>query len=453
MTGFFAALEARVAAIDSMLCVGIDPRGETAVAVRAESLALIDATAGVAAAFKPNAAFFEALGPQGIEVLIEVVAAVPEEIPVILDAKRGDIASSATGYATAAFEVIGAGAVTVSPYLGRDAIAAFLSHEGRAVWVLCRTSNPSAGDIQDVVLADGSRLAEAVARHATGWAGPDRLGLVVGANRPKALAAIRAIAPEHWILAPGVGTQGGAVDDLANGLSADGGGLLVPVSRTIAHAADPGAAAADLREALRRLRPRPAAPRSLATDLFDSECVRTGEFTLKSGVVSPIYVDLRRLAGSPVLLRTVAGAVAAIAGTLERDHLAAVPYGAIPLATAAALAAGSSLVWPRPVVKDHGDRRPVEGVWERGDRVVLIDDVITSGTSAMEAAGLLRAAGLVVNDLIVVVERDPAARAALVAAGLTLHAVTTLPDLVADLARSGRIDPPTQRTIATFLST
>ena len=108
-------------------------------------LALIAATADAAAAFKPNAAFFEALGHRGFEVLIEIVAAVPEEIPVILDAKRGDIASSATGYATAAFDVIGAGAVTVNPYLGRDAIDPFLAHENRAVWVLCRHLQPVGG--------------------------------------------------------------------------------------------------------------------------------------------------------------------------------------------------------------------------------------------------------------------------------------------------------------------
>jgi uridine monophosphate synthetase len=452
VTGFFERLRARVTAADSVLCVGIDPRGANAMAVRAEALALIAATADAAAAFKPNAAFFEALGRPGLEVLMEIVAAVPEEIPVILDAKRGDIASSATGYATAAFDVIGAGAVTVNPYLGRDAIDPFLAHDGRAVWVLCHTSNPSAAELQEAKLASGWSLAEEVARRAAGWAGPDRLGLVVGATRPGALGAIRRAAPEHWILAPGVGAQGGAIADLAAGLRADGGGLLVPVSRAIAGATDPRGAAADLRDALRALRPRPGTPRSLAVDLYDSGCVRTGEFTLKSGAVSPIYVDLRRLTGTPAALRRVAAGLAGLAADFEHDHLAAVPYGAIPLATAVALAADSSLVWPRPQPKAHGDQRAVEGVWQPGDRVVLIDDVATSGSSALEAARLLRAAGLVVEHLVVVVERNPAARVALGEAGLALHAMTTLGDLVADLGSIGRIDAATRGDIERFLA-
>jgi len=439
VTGFFAALEARARTTGAALCIGIDPRADDAGAALAAARHLVAATAPVAAAFKPNAAFFEALGPEGIEVLIEVVAAIPEEIPVILDAKRGDISSTAEAYATAAFSVIGAGAITVSPYLGRDAIAPFLAHADRAVWVLCHTSNPSSAELQDAVLAGGETLAEEVARRATGWAGPDRLGLVVGANRPGALAAIRAVAPDHWILAPGVGAQGGGIDDLADGLRSGGGGLLVPVARSIAAAADPGAAAVELRDALRTLRPRPTVPPSVSTELFNSGCVRTGEFTLRSGAVSPIYLDLRRLMGSPAVLRRVARRVGALVAGLEHDHLGAVPYGAIPLATAVSLGTHTSLLWPRPHAKDHGTGARVEGTWSPGDRVVLVDDVATSGASGLEAAAGLREAGLVVEHLVVVVERDPAARIALAAAGITLHAVTTLAGVVADLAAVGLI--------------
>ena len=158
MSGFFEALEARSRAIDSLLCVGIDPRVADAVEARRVSFDLIAETAPMAAAFKANSAYFERLGPAGIEALIEVVAAVPDEIPVILDAKRGDIASSATAYAEACFGVIGAGSVTLSPYLGRDSIDPFLAHPGRGVWVLCRTSNPSGAELQDEGLDSGDRV-------------------------------------------------------------------------------------------------------------------------------------------------------------------------------------------------------------------------------------------------------------------------------------------------------
>ncbi|HEX5630736.1 MAG TPA: orotidine-5'-phosphate decarboxylase, partial [Acidimicrobiia bacterium] len=237
MTGFFADLEDRVRQVGPV-CVGLDPVTTDPGDALAQCRRIIDATAHTAAAFKPNASFFEALGPAGIEALIEVVAAVPEGIPVILDAKRGDIATSAAGYARAAFGVIGAGAVTVNPYLGEDAIAPFLEWEGRGLWVLCHTSNPGADAVQGLYLESGETVAEGMARLATGWGGPDRIGLVVGATKPEALAAIRAIAPRHWILAPGVGAQGADAADLGAGLRVDGGGLLVTVSRSVAAAFD-----------------------------------------------------------------------------------------------------------------------------------------------------------------------------------------------------------------------
>lgn len=452
MTGFFAALEERARLTGAALCIGIDPRADTAAAALAAAQRLVAATAPVAAAFKPNAAFFEAFGADGIEALIEVVAGIPDEIPVILDAKRGDIASSAEGYARAAFEVIGAGAITVSPYLGRDALEPFLAREGRGIWVLCRTSNPTSAEIQGLALPDGTTVAERVAALATTWAGPDRLGLVVGATQPEALAAIRRIAPEHWILAPGVGAQGAGADGLETGLRADGIGLLVTVSRAVADAPDPAAAARNLRDVLARSRPTSRRPASLAATLHDAGCIRFGEFTLRSGTTSPIYVDLRALTGSAAALRRVAAAFVPALAARGFDHVAPVPYGAMPLGTAVALATDSSLVWPRAQPKEHGTSARVEGRWQPGDRVVLIDDVITSGASAVEAAALLRRAGLVVEHLVVLVERDRRARAALAAEGITLTAITTLAELVADLAAGGAISPEQQRVVEEFLA-
>ena len=324
MTSFFSRLETRARAINSLLCVGLDPHpadlaAPTAAAARDFCLRLIEATADVAAAFKPNAAFFEQFGAEGMAALRDVIAAVPDEVPVLLDAKRGDIASTAEAYARAAFETLGADAITLSPYLGRDSLEPFLADPARGVFLLCKTSNPGAGDLQDLPLADrvpAQRLFERVAELARGWNVNDNLGLVVGATHPEALAAVRKVAPELWILAPGVGAQGGDLEAALNaGLRADGLGLLVPVSRQISRAADPRKAASELAAATWnwarmnadkrgekdsdssapvRARPRPEqqdsagtlspAAEALADRLLDAGCVRFGQFTLKSGL-------------------------------------------------------------------------------------------------------------------------------------------------------------------------
>ena len=217
---------------------------------------LIESTAEVAAAFKPNAAFFEAFGAPGVQVLADVIQAVPEGIPVILDAKRGDIASTAEAYAQAAFSTLKADAITLSPYLGRDSLEPFLINPEQGVFLLCKTSNPGASDLQDLPLGrvqSGLTLYEQVALLAQQWNVGDNLGLVVGATQPDALARVRELVPDLWILAPGVGAQGGDLDAALNaGLRADGLGLLVPVSRAISRAGDPHQAAIELRDAIRK---------------------------------------------------------------------------------------------------------------------------------------------------------------------------------------------------------
>ena len=208
MASFFSILEKRVQEVDSLLCVGLDPHpadlpADTAAAARDFCLRLIEQTAGLAAAYKPNSAFFEAFGAEGMTALRQVIEAVPPQIPVILDVKRGDIASTAQAYARAAFQVLGAGAVTLNPYLGYDALAPFLAVPKRGVFLLCKTSNPGAADLQDLQVVGGSsvinsgrgvRLYETVARLAQEWNREDNLGLVVGATHPQALERVRKVA-------------------------------------------------------------------------------------------------------------------------------------------------------------------------------------------------------------------------------------------------------------------
>lgn len=261
METFFSLLEKRIDDCSSLLCIGLDPHvadleHPTAASALEFSLKLVKQTAPYAAAFKPNAAFFEQFGSRGWSALKQVIAAIRDEskrlgslIPVILDAKRGDIASTAEAYAKSAFEQLGAHCITLSPYLGKDSIDPFLTDQEKGVFLLCKTSNPGSADLQDLRLEAGDLLYERVARLAQQWNIKNNLGLVVGATQPEALARIRAFAPEVWFLAPGVGAQGGDLETaLKAGLRRDGKGMLLPVSRGISRAANPAMAAAELRD-------------------------------------------------------------------------------------------------------------------------------------------------------------------------------------------------------------
>lgn len=261
MESFFSFLEKRVDDSSSLLCIGLDPhvsdlREPTAASALDFCLNLVKQTAPYAAAFKPNAAFFEVFGADGWTALKQVIDAIKEEsarrgsmIPIILDAKRGDIASTAEAYAKSAFENLGADCITLSPYLGKDSIDPFLNHPEKGVFLLCKTSNAGSGDVQDIRLADGDLLYEHVAKLAQAWNTKNNIGLVVGATHLDAMKRVRAAAPDLWFLAPGVGTQGGELEStLRSGLRSDGKGLLIPISRAISRAANPGHAAAEIRD-------------------------------------------------------------------------------------------------------------------------------------------------------------------------------------------------------------
>ncbi len=272
MDSFFERLEKRVREADSLLCVGLDPHASdlpkaSAAAARDYCLRLVKATAPYAAAFKPNAAFFEAFAADGWKALKEVIDGIREEaaglgaahLPIILDAKRGDIASTAEAYARSAFETLGADCITLSPYLGRDSIEPFIQEATKGAFLLCRTSNLGSADVQELIVQSvkGSAvpLYVRVAQLAAEWNTRGNLGLVVGATFPETLAQVRANAEGLWFLVPGVGAQGGDLGAaLRNGLRPDGMGVLVNVARTIARASDPQKAAADLRDEMIKVR-------------------------------------------------------------------------------------------------------------------------------------------------------------------------------------------------------
>lgn len=444
--GFFSRLQERAIEADSLLCVGLDPHPEflaepTAQAALNFCRDLILATADSACAFKPNSAFFERYGPEGMRALGEVIEMVPQNIPVLLDAKRGDIASTGRAYAHAGFDALGADALTVSPYLGRDSLAPFLENADKGVFMLCKTSNPGSQDLQDRILSGGEPLYIALARQALDWNEKDNLGLVVGATHPDALRAVRSAAPDLWLLAPGVGAQGGSLKDaLQAGLRQDGFGLLLPVSRGIARASDPAREAERLRLAINAERAAvvlsspsslPEQLTTLAEGLVQTGCVKFGSFTLKSGQISPFYIDLRLLASHPELLAQAAGAALEILHGLRFDRIAAIPYAALPIGTAISLQSGLPMIYPRKEVKEYGMKAPIEGKCLSGERVVVVDDLATTGGSKFTAIEQLQAAGLEVQDVVVLIDRMGGAKEALTEAGFRLHAVLKM-DLLLD---------------------
>lgn len=258
MSAFTEKLSAAAKGKACALCVGLDPvlerfpshlRERGVKGIAEFNRAIIDATSDLAAAYKPNLGFYEAYGPDGLQVLEETVSSVPTELVTIGDAKRGDIGHTARQYARALFDRLGFDAVTVNPYMGSDCVLPFLEYEEKGVFVLALTSNPGSADFQrhhDLYL----RVVEKVVE----WNQAGNVGLVVGAQHPDELAAIRKLVGDMPILVPGVGAQGGDLPSaVAAGKGSMPGCLLVNVSRGVIYASDGPDFAAQARRAAQQL--------------------------------------------------------------------------------------------------------------------------------------------------------------------------------------------------------
>ena len=247
---FTDQLSAAAARHDSLLCVGLDPdvtrfpsviKGQDD-AIFAFCKAIIDATAGLACAFKPQIAYFAALGAEDqLQAVCDYIKQQYPDIPVVLDAKRGDIGATAEQYAREAFERYRADAVTVNPYMGFDSVAPYLEWKDRGVIVLCRTSNPGGSDLQ-FLQVDGKPLYQHVARLVSEqWNRNGQCGLVVGATFPQELAQVRSIVGEMPLLVPGIGAQGGDIEATVKaGRTANGSGMMINSSRAILYAKPEG---------------------------------------------------------------------------------------------------------------------------------------------------------------------------------------------------------------------
>jgi orotidine-5'-phosphate decarboxylase len=241
----FEKLDAAAAKMGSFVCVGLDPMPERVPIddIAAFNCAIVDATRDVVSAFKPQFAYYEAMGIEGLRILEKTIQHIRDVAPdhvIVGDGKRGDISATATAYAAAMFEIWDVDIATIYAYQGSDSVEPFLQYPGKGVYIVCRTSNPSSRDIQDLVVdgtAGKDQVFDRVADMADRWAGSENVGLVVGATFPDDLRALRSRHPIPHFLIPGVGAQGGLADETARaGANEQGGGFIVNSSRGIIYA-------------------------------------------------------------------------------------------------------------------------------------------------------------------------------------------------------------------------
>ena len=459
-----------IRAQNSILCVGLDPihsklpaefrTGDVASNIFAYNKRIIDGAAPYAAAFKPQYKCYSAEGEGGIHALRLTCDYIKENyphIPVILDAKYADIGHTLERCAQEAFDLFGVDAVTAMPAPGKEALMPLISRPGKGCFLVVRTSNPGAEELQDIETATGEPLYVAITRKiAQDWNESGNVGLVAPATDPQVLAEVRRTAPDLPILCPGVGAQGGDLQAAVSaGLDADGTGLLINISRGVMEAPDPAEAAREWRdrlEAARReaqnstvgaseIRSPKSEIRAVVLEMFNIGAIRFEPVQLKSGLISPYYNNLRILSSYPRLLRAVAGLMADTMqrANLKPDIVVGIAEAGIPLAVALSQHTSIPGGYVRSAPKAHGTKRMVEGVWPQGGTAVLVDDVLSDGASKLEVVGHLQEAGLQVRDIVVLVDRGQGGPQVMAHHGLTCHAVVTMDAVLDVLHKAGLI--------------
>lgn len=465
---FFDRLNAAIARNQSLLFVGLDPNPEmmptrknpvSIIADLSDWLQfLIAQTSDLVCAYKPTLGFYQALGVPGMELLDETLKAIPAHIPVILDAKHSDLNTSSI-FAQTIFTQWQVDAVTLSPYAGQDGVAPFLVYPDKAVFILCCTSNLGAQALQQYPSSE-SPLYLQVVKEARTWGTLEQLGLEVGTTSPSIMEQVRAIAPERVILARSIWAEGGDLSKILNaGLNTNGDGLLIPVPQDMLASTQIASEITSLRAEVNQARDRVIAEASscsiwlpdvclldrhpyldLILQLYDLGCIMFGEFVQASGATFPYYVDLRKIISNPQVFSTILTAYADILKNLQFDRIAGIPYGSLPTATGLALRLNYPMIFPRKEVKAHGTRRVIEGNFEPGETVVVVDDILISGKSAIEGAEKIESVGLNVRDIVVFMDHEQGVKDRLKEKGYQAHAVLTISEITETLYAAGRID-------------
>jgi len=468
---FFENVHERQRTLRTHLCLGMDPREvwfthpesdnwfqnptktcnkETVVAWGTK---LIDETEDVICCIKPNLAFYTQLGPDGMEALQEIITyAKQKNIPVLLDAKYGDIGTTAAAHARTAFAYFDADCVTVSPYLGYDSVEPFLKYEDKTVFILAKTSNPSSQDIQDLTTNDGTCIYEQIAKKAQEWG--DRVGIVVGATMPEQAEKIRAINKGSWILAPGIGAQGGDIEKI---ISAVGYNVIFPMSRGVCHNQNlhPRDAALQYKNEIEK-EVNKNQTEKIVTNLMNHNVIRFGQFTLKSGALSPIYIDLRSVISYPELLEAIAQQYVKVVRekNITCDRVAGVTYGALGIAFRVADLLGKPILIAKKEeekkkygIEDHG----LVGQYYEGEKVLLIEDVVTTGRSCLRTAERLLEQGLEITDAIVLLDREAGAGRYFAKKNISMHSAITMSTMLEILKSTDQISHEMYHTVKRFM--
>lgn len=469
---FFHKLNEAIALNRSLLVVALDPNPEmmpegdirnknTPLIDRLESWIgyIIEQTAKQVCAYKPTLGFYTALGSVGMDLLIRILQRIPEDIVVILDAKHGDLNSS-TVLAKSAFEDWQVDAITLNPYAGQDQSAPFLVYPDKGVFVLCHTSTPGAMTLQNFPSPDNPFYLQVVKEVQT-WGTPEQLYLEVGTNRAEVIQQIRLVAPERTILLRSIweeGNDNNLESLLRAGLTTNADGLLIPVPQDYLQTAQLSEKIQALNSHINKIRQQvisnqsrcelwtpdlcflhPHPHQDLILQLFDIGCLLFGNYMQASGATFSYYIDLRRIISNPQIFHQVLYAYAKILTSLTFDRIAGIPYGSLPTATGLSLLLHHPMIYPRKEVKAHGTRRLIEGNYQQGEKVVVVDDILISGKSAIEGAEKLQSAGLVVEDIVVLIDHEEGVKDKLKAKGYNAYSVLTISEITQTLYEAGRI--------------
>ena len=484
-------LEARWAE-GKFLCVGLDvdvhdPTDPNPVDLYEKAKLIVDATRDIAAAYKPNSAFYEGEGHEGdkqLELLVHYIRDLAPDVPVLWDAKRADISKTNEGYSSAA-DKLGVQGITLHPYLGGSALSPLLSDPNRLGIVLGHTSNPGAAEFQHLRLQSGELLWERVVAnvaHHQDWKHGSPLGIVTGATYPEELAKARFIAGDDVVmLIPGIGTQGGDLEASVRGaMNSRGNGFLINVSSGISKAKDASGhitnesvrdAAIKYHEQIKEVwaeeiaHPTPSYgdrmfldyDSRLADVLYEQECIRFGDFVLKSGRPSPVFVDLRSTITDPDARDNIAQIYVDMVRGLEMDRgepfdlIAGIPQAVTTYGAIVADRMRKRLVQPRSGVKDYGTGKTIEGRFQQGETVCLIDDLMTDGGAKFDTIAQIEAGGLTVGALAILLDREQGGMTRMAEAGHTVRSTTTLRRVINVLGDNGRISADHRDEVIAYL--
>jgi orotidine 5'-phosphate decarboxylase subfamily 2 len=460
------------------LCVGLDVVEDENGTLYEKAVQIVNATRDIAAAYKPNDAFYASLGSDGVRQLEELVGYIKHlapEILVIWDAKRADIANTNGAYASA-MNKVGSDAITLQPYLGGLTLEPLLDDPKKLGIVLAHTSNPGADELQELRLSSGKMLWEHVVSnvaHDKRWQHGSSLGIVMGATFPEHIARARYIAGDDvMMLVPGIGKQGGDLEKSVRGaMNSRGTGFLINVSSGISSATDENGDVtevsireaaikydAQIRSAHQDAKNNPGLSyyeteiaefdTRLVTAMVDSHVMQFGSFVLKNGSESPIYVDNRNFITDPSARSNVAQIFVDLTLRAERrsgidaDFIAGNPQSGITWAALVADRLNRPLIQPRAGgIKDHGTGKLVEGVYGEGQTVTLIEDLVTSATSVFETQDdKLTPSGLVLANVVSLVCRDQMGLKAILERELTYEHAITLERIMKALGQTGKVE-------------